>query len=67
MSYYNKQADLRDQQNAEWFKNQHDYYSEYNEKHLRNALNYAKGCGGSETLVRRKMIKRELNKRGLFS
>lgn len=63
MSRYNKQADIRDQQAAAWILKDNNIYSEYTDTHLKNALRFARGCGGSESQARQKMILKELKKR----
>ena len=59
---YNKQADIRDRQAAEWIKRDFDC-SSYTDKHLHNALKFAKGCAGSESIERQKKLNKELTKR----
>ena len=61
--YYDKQADLRDRYRAEEILQSEVMYSNYTEAHLRNALRFAKGCGGNEAKARVKMIQREQNRR----
>jgi hypothetical protein len=43
--------------------NQPSYYAEHSNAHLKNALNFAKGCGGSEAQARSRMIQREILRR----
>lgn len=63
MARYDKQADIRDQQAADWMRKQKGFYSEHTEQHLRNALRFAKGCAGSEAKARAEMIEAELKRR----
>lgn len=59
---YDKQADIRDRQAAEWIKRDFDC-SNYTDKHLSNALKFALGCAGSESRERALKLRRESNKR----
>lgn len=62
---YDKRADWRDQDAARRIRDEPDMYSQHTERHLRNALRFARGCFGSEAKAREYMIRQEMRKRGL--
>lgn len=62
MSRYDKAADLRDRGHAEMIDKEFDC-SKYTTKHLINALRFARGCGGSESLARQRKLEKELKRR----
>lgn len=63
MAKYDKKYDRRDQESAEWFSKNSGYYSGHSDKHLQNALRFAKGCAGSEAKIRQQMIRKEISRR----
>lgn len=60
-SYY-KQADRRDRAMAEEISKNFDC-SHYSDLHLSNALKFAKGCAGSESLARQRKLQEEIRRR----
>lgn len=62
MSRYDKQYQWRDQGRAEEIEREFDC-SGYTQKHLENALRFARGCAGSESLARQKKLLAEIKRR----
>lgn len=64
MPRYDKEYHIRDSVAARYIEqNGNKIYQNYTLKHLKNALNFTKGCAGSEAKARVKCIENELKKR----
>lgn len=64
MSRYDSEYNERDSRGAEYIRqNGAEVYGGYTDKHLKNALNYSRGCSGSEAHERQKAIKKEITRR----
>ena len=60
---YNYKLEKCDQMATDAMRKDVHHYANHSDQHLRNALRFARGCSGSESKVRQKMIEAEMKKR----
>lgn len=63
---YNKHHNDRDRAAAEEIDASSGHYAGHSEKHLRNALRFARGCAGLEAKARARAIRAEIRSRNAY-